>query len=132
MSSTISPLKKLEQYLNDNKIALPDEISSFDDIESSLGGIYSMPGGLKENIEFYMGNSLRVDKSEGQSTVYIALDEYAKEKEDNLPDIFDVLNCAEGCNFGTGCDNMFSHLESNKIMYETKKKAMLKYKKTLA
>ncbi len=47
-----------------------------------------MPGGLKENIEFYMGNSLRVDKSEGQSTVYIALDEYAKEKEDNLPDVF--------------------------------------------
>ncbi len=123
--------KKLEQYLNDNNIALPNEISSFDDIEASLGGIYPMPGGLKENIEFYMGNSLRVDKSEGQSTVYIALDEYAKEKEENLPDIFDVLNCTEGCNYGTGCDNMFSHLETNRIMYETKKKAMLKYNKTL-
>jgi len=122
---------KFVQYLKNNHIALPADGSEFDDIDSSLGGIYSMPGGLKENIEFYMGNSLRIDKSEGQSMVYNALDEYAKEKEENLPVVFDVLNCAEGCNFGTGCNNMLSLLEVNKIMYNTKKKALTKYKKTL-
>jgi methyl-accepting chemotaxis protein/ferredoxin len=122
---------KLQQYLDSNHISLPKEVSSYDDVDSSLGGIYPMPGGLKENIEFYMGNSLRIDKSEGQAIVYHALDEYAKEKEENLPDIFDVLNCAEGCNIGTACDSNISLFQSNRIMHETKKNALSKYKKTM-
>ncbi len=122
---------RLKDYLNKSNMILPDETSSFDDMEASLGSLYSMPGGLKENIEFYMGNSLRIDKSEGQDTVYRRLDEYAEEKRENLPDIFDVLNCTEGCNIGSACDGSLSAVKINKIMDEVRKKAQAKYKKTL-
>jgi iron only hydrogenase large subunit-like protein len=88
---------KLEEYIRSEGIHLPDEEFRFNSIESSLGKIYPMPGGLKENIEYYLGKSLRIDKSEGQGTVYRALDEYAQADGDCLPALFDVLNCPEGC-----------------------------------
>lgn len=122
---------RLKEYLIKNKVVLPPVSSTFDDIEASLGGIYSMPGGLKENIQFYLGNNIRIDKSEGPSTVYNALDEYAKEKKENLPAIFDVLNCSEGCNFGSACDNEASQFKVNKVMDDVRKRAHAKYQMTL-
>ncbi len=121
----------LKEYLDNNKVILPNETSSFDDIEASLGSIYSMPGGLKENIEFYLGKSLRIDKSEGQDTVYRSLDEYALEQQESLPAIFDVLNCSEGCNIGSACDSELSSFKVNKIMDDVRNIAHVKHKKTL-
>lgn len=121
---------KLQQYINDNNICLPEEDFEFDHFKASLGRIYSMPGGLKENIEYYLGKKIRIDKSEGQEVVYKKLDLYAKEKKENLPAVFDVLNCPEGCNRGTACDNSISVFEINKVMDEARHTAMDKYKKT--
>ncbi|MDR0305414.1 MAG: methyl-accepting chemotaxis protein [Chitinispirillales bacterium] len=98
-------IKNFYKYIEQNRITMPKETSGFDHYDAGLGSLYPMPGGLKENIEHYIGKSLRVDKSEGQSVVYKALDEYAKQPRANLPVVFDVLNCAEGCNFGTGCNH---------------------------
>ena len=111
--------KKLLKYIKKNNIALPMKSTEFDSYEAGLGSLYSMPGGLKENVEHYVGKSLRVDKSEGQKVVYNALDEYAKyakRHEAKLPVLFDVLNCSEGCNFGTGCVNEKDIFEVNAKM----------------
>ncbi|MDR2726344.1 MAG: methyl-accepting chemotaxis protein [Candidatus Adiutrix sp.] len=95
--------EKLFAYIEANGIKLPETPSGFDHPESSLGSVYPMPGGLRDNVEFYLGKVLRIDKSEGQRTVYHDLDEYGRQPSKNLPDVFDVLNCGEGCNQGPAC-----------------------------
>jgi iron only hydrogenase large subunit-like protein len=96
-------LQNLLSYIEANRVEFPVQPAGFDHYEAGLGSLYPMPGGLKENVEHYLGKSMRIDKSEGTGTVYHALDEYAKKPLSKLPIIFDVLNCAEGCNMGTGC-----------------------------
>ena len=109
-------LKKLYEYIEENNIVLPQNETGFDHAESSLGRVYSMPGGLKENVELYLGKALRIDKSEGQSIVYKTLDAFAGRRGDCLPAIFDVLNCPEGCNLGTGCAHGRDVFEVNDLM----------------
>ena len=109
-------LKKLYEYLDRKNIVLPQEETGFDHQESSLGCLYSMPGGLKENVELYLGKTLRIDKSEGQEIVYKALQEFSEQSPEFYPAIFDVLNCQEGCNLGTGVPHERSILEVNTIM----------------
>ncbi|MCL2282288.1 MAG: methyl-accepting chemotaxis protein [Fibromonadales bacterium] len=108
--------KKLNEYIKKNHITLPSKSSDFDSYKAGLGSLYSMPGGLKESVEHYIGKSLRVDKSEGPSLVYKALAEYAEQPAAKLPVLFDVLNCTEGCNAGTGCVNDRSIFEINTRM----------------
>jgi len=96
-------IKSFFAYMKKHGISLPLEASGFDNYDAGLGSLYAMPGGLKENVEHYVGKSLRVDKSEG-GHVYKALDAYAQTPPANRPVLFDVLNCPEGCNLGTGCD----------------------------
>jgi hypothetical protein len=83
-----------------------------------LGSLFPMPGGLKENVEHYLGKSIRIDKCEGISVVFKALDDYAKKSESKLPLLFDVLNCAEGCNLGTGCKHDKDLFDMNTAMDE--------------
>jgi hypothetical protein len=113
-------LKKLYEYIKAHGIILPNEVSGFDHPESSLGCLYSMPGGLRENVELYLGKALRIDKSEGQSIVYHTLDEFAKKHGRDLPVVFDVLNCPEGCNLGTGCAHERDVFQVNAIMDEAR------------
>jgi uncharacterized protein YoxC len=109
-------LKRLYEYIKARGIMLPNEESGFDHPDSSLGCLYSMPGGLKENVELYLGKALRIDKSEGQNIVYRALDEFAGKHGNDLPVVFDVLNCPEGCNLGTGCAHDRDVFKVNAIM----------------
>ena len=97
--------KSFSEYIRNHRVSFPKEASGFDNYDAGLGSLYPMPGGLKENVEHYIGKSLRVDKSEGQSMVYKALDAYSKKPRSQLPVLFDVLNCPEGCNLGTGCSH---------------------------
>jgi NAD-dependent dihydropyrimidine dehydrogenase PreA subunit len=108
--------KKLNEFMKNNRVMLPMDSSGFDNYEAGLGSIYAMPGGLKECVEHYVGKKLRIDKSEGPSIVYGALDEYVKQPATKLPIVFDVLNCAEGCNAGTGCDTHMDVFEINTKM----------------
>ena len=93
---------EMRQYLDKNNIELPEEETGFDHYDSGIGSLYPMPGGLKENIEFYMGKKFRISRSEG-SKVYKDLDDYINTPEGLMPEIFDVLNCSGGCNMGTAC-----------------------------
>jgi len=116
--------KKLEEYVVRNCIDLPDEPSCYDHLQSGLGSVYSYPGGLKENVEFFLGKTLRVDKSEGQSVVYNALDMFGKADPENWPVVFDVLNCPEGCNLGTGVFHDRNMFEVGTAMEKARKEAL--------
>lgn len=108
--------KKLFDYIQKNNVQLPVDSTDFDHYEASMGKLFAQPGGLKENVEFYIGQVIRIEKSEGQNIVYKNLDAYAQEDPENLPAVFDVLNCPEGCNQGTGCAHEKSIFEINRIM----------------
>ena len=113
-------LKKLFEYIRENGIELPQKTTKFDNPESAYGKLYSMPGGLKENLEFYFGKSVRVDQAEGQGVVYESLEEFSHAPERFLPPVFDVLNCAEGCNIGTGVEHNIDRFEAHFCMNESR------------
>ena len=94
--------RKLEEYIARSGGSLPAETGDYDHPQTWPGSTYSYPGELKEKVEFFLGSALRVDKSEGPSVVYKALDKFVKDQPLNWPMVFDVLNCCEGCNLGTG------------------------------
>ena len=77
-----------------------------DEIEYGLGSIYPMPGGLKENVYWLLGEDALVRQMEGESHMY----EYLKRNKDRLksgnnPYLFvDALNCTNGCLYGPGVD----------------------------
>jgi len=112
----------LRNYLRQNKIELPEEETDFDSDESGLGSIFPMPGGLKENIEFFTGREISVDRGEG-SAVYKMLEEYTETPEESLPKVFDVLNCQDGCNIGTACTHSFNIFKINREMDVRRKAA---------
>jgi iron only hydrogenase large subunit-like protein len=114
----------LEEYIKRNNIKLPEKGRGYDHIDSSLGSVFSMPGGLKENVEFILGKELRVDKCEGQNVVYKALNIFSQEDKINLPAIFDVLNCGEGCNKGSGCNHDKTMFEIDAAMDRARKNAI--------
>ena len=120
-------LKKLFKYIRDNGIELPQKSSGFDHPESAFGRLYSMPGGLKENVEFYFGKQVRVDQAEGQSMVYKALEAFSRERDAYLPAIFDVLNCPEGCNLGTGVEHNVSRFVTHTIMDKGRQAVLQEY-----
>jgi PAS domain S-box-containing protein len=119
---------KLLSYLEDNSIELPEEETGFDHMESGLGSIFPMPGGLKENIEFFLGDKLHITKAEGYN-IYEKLDKYAETEKELLPEIFDVLNCLEGCNVGPAASRNKSLFEIEKTMNKRKKAVTEKHKK---
>ena len=118
-SITFSTLK---DYLDSKKIVFPEEETDFDSDESSLGSIFPMPGGLKENIEFFTDKEISVDRAEGES-VFKILDEYADSPIELRPRVFDVLNCADGCNMGTACTHSSNIFKINREMDARRKAA---------
>ena len=113
---------KLLDYLKSNGTELPEEEADFDHDESGLGSLFPMPGGLKENIEYFLGKKLHIAKAEGFD-VYEKLDQYAITPEYFLPDLFDVLNCADGCNLGSAYSHDRNVFEIDKTMNDTRRKA---------
>ena len=77
-----------------------------DEIEYGLGSIYPMPGGLKENVYWFLGESVFIRQIEGEKHMYHYLEQnknrIAKEQTPYL--FIDALNCSSGCIYGTGCD----------------------------
>lgn len=78
-----------------------------DEIEYGLGSIYPMPGGLKENVYWFLGESVFIRQIEGEKHMYQYL-ELNKDKiaRGKTPYLFiDALNCSSGCIYGTGCES---------------------------
>ena len=78
-----------------------------DEIEYGLGSIYPMPGGLKENVYWLLGEDALVRQMEGEHHMY----EYLRRNKDRIKNgrtgylFIDALNCTNGCLYGTGVDN---------------------------
>jgi signal transduction histidine kinase/CheY-like chemotaxis protein/HPt (histidine-containing phosphotransfer) domain-containing protein/ferredoxin len=119
---------KLLEYLEKNNITLPDTQTEFEHDESGLGSLFPTPGGLKENIEYYMGGNLHIATAEGFN-VYQKIDKYAQTPPELLPEIFDVLNCIDGCNIGPACSRGRNVFEIEKKMHKKRKRATSLHKK---
>ncbi len=96
---------RLVAYLKDNPASGAGTYE--DEIEYGLGSIYPMPGGLKENVYWLLGEDALVRQMEGEHHMY----DYLKRNKDRIkngrtPYLFvDALNCTNGCLYGTGVDN---------------------------
>ncbi len=77
-----------------------------DEIEYGLGSIYPMPGGLKENVYWLLGNEVFIRQIEGEKKMYHYLEKNADRiKGGRTPYLFvDALNCENGCICGTATD----------------------------
>ena len=77
-----------------------------DEIEYGLGSIYPMPGGLKENVYWFLGEDVFIRQIEGEKHMYHYLESNKKQiAESKTPYAFiDALNCSMGCLYGTGCE----------------------------
>ncbi len=90
------------------------DLSSYhasDEIDYGLGSIYPMPGGLKENVEHFLGKENLVRQIEGECHVYDYLKLYLNRirNHQRLPLLVDALNCSQGCNFGTATASKLTH-----------------------
>ena len=101
--------KNIIKYLEENNINLNEYTEcEFDNEDAGLGKIYSLPGGLRENI-LARKKDLSITQVEGHQEFidYIKLlVKYDKENRE-MPNVIDVLNCPNGCNLGTAnCSEM--------------------------
>ncbi|MCR5301946.1 MAG: 4Fe-4S dicluster domain-containing protein [Lachnospiraceae bacterium] len=94
----------LVKYLKDNPVSGYKPFT--DEIEYGLGSIYPMPGGLKENVYWLLGEDALVRQMEGEHHMYEYLERNRdKIKSSRFPYLFiDALNCTNGCLYGPGVD----------------------------
>lgn len=77
-----------------------------DEIEYGLGSIYPAPGGLKENVRWFLGDDAQVRQMEGEKRMY----HYLEQNKDKIAKgavkylLLDALNCESGCIYGTGIE----------------------------
>ncbi len=96
--------KRLVEYLKKNPVSGATPYK--DEIEYGLGSIYPMPGGLKENVYWLLGEDALVRQMEGEHHMY----EYLQRNKELLKCgrssylFVDALNCTNGCLYGTGTE----------------------------
>lgn len=116
----------LMNYLKESSINLDDyNEEEFDGIASFLGDIYSIPGGLKENI-LARTKEISITQVEGHNEFIEYLNEYfGKSNDKSKTHIIDILNCPDGCNIGTAnCSSynkyqikdIFKNIKDSKLM----------------
>ncbi len=92
-----------------------------DEIEYGLGSVYPQPGGLRENVEHFLGRDVMVRQIEGEKHAYHFLEVYAERVKSGkkLPFMVDALNCAGGCIYGTATDP--ANADNDDILFEIHK-----------
>lgn len=119
----------LMEYLRKHPVeAAPAE----DEIGVGLGSIYPMPGGLKENVYWFLGEDIFIRQIEGERKTYEFLGDYKERVLHNkeLPFLVDALNCEKGCLYGTAVEPEIARTED--VLFEMskiKKKSRNKGKK---
>lgn len=95
-----------------------------DELEYGLGSVYPMPGGLKENVEHFLGKKVFVRQIEGEEHAYSFLRDYASrmKRGGELPFLVDALNCGSGCLYGTGTENRPEN--GDRVLFEVQNKRM--------
>ncbi len=113
--------KRLMEILKAENINFNNYEEVDDELLNGLGSIYPMPGGLRENVENFIGYDEFVRQVEGEAHAYDYLDNYKQTitKIDQQPILVDILNCSQGCNYGTGTE--FRHSHNDNILLEISK-----------
>ncbi len=90
----------LMSYVHENDIKGDLEHS---EIEYGLGSFYPAPGGLSENVRWFLGDQVYIRQIEGEKKLYEWLHKNERRiKNDETPFLFiDALNCENGCLCGT-------------------------------
>ncbi len=104
---TFSKLKRhIERLCVDLSMFPPRE---FEGMPSGVGLVYSRPGGLRETVRV-TNEDIWIRQIESAKRVYPYLHEYLARRAEGrpLPGLVDALNCAGGCNLGTGTDRDIS------------------------
>lgn len=88
------------------------------EIEYGLGSFYPTPGGLAENVKWFLGDDIFIRQVEGEKHLYEWLHQNTDRiKNDKTPFLFiDALNCEKGCICGTAVDNEKS--KTDDALYE--------------
>lgn len=119
-------MEHLRQFFVENNVRLPEvKIYSefeFDGSQGLEGAIYPKPGGLMSNILTHAPN-LNVITSEGTEKLYHDMETYSQLKESEKPDLFDVLNCGDGCNGGPATGVHYQRFAMNNIMHDVEQYA---------
>lgn len=114
-------MEHLHKYLKVNSVDIPSvKIYSdfeFDDYQGLEGAIYPKPGGMMTNLLLH-DPTLNIITSEGPDRLYDELNRYVHQKEKERPDVFDVLNCRNGCNGGPAIGVEYERFAMNDIMHD--------------
>ena len=87
-------------------------------IEYGMGSLFPKPGGLKEKMEYYLGAEASVIQVDGERRVYNYLSYFTgRINKQALPALLDILNCHDGCIYGTGTE--FHRINNDDIAYQT-------------
>ena len=99
------------------------DLCSYPEVEeaigSGMGSLLPKSGGLKENIEYYLGAEAAVIQVEGERHVYHYLYHFADRvngQHEFIPTLLDTLNCFGGCTHGTGTE--FHKINNDDIAYQ--------------
>lgn len=119
-------MEHLRQFFEKNKVLLPEiKVYSefeFDGSQGLEGAIYPKPGGLMSNILAH-APELNVITSEGTASLYHDMETYSTLRESEKPDLFDVLNCEDGCNGGPATGVHYQRFAMNNIMHDVEQHA---------
>lgn len=119
-------MEHLRCYFEENGVKLPEvKIFSefeFDGKQGLEGAIYPKPGGLMSNILTH-APGLNVITSEGTESLYHDMETYSELREQDKPDLFDVLNCGDGCNGGPATGVHYQRFAMNNIMHDVEQYA---------
>lgn len=98
--------EKLMEYVIENDL-YGDSVA--DEIEFGIGTFFPISGGLKENISWYLGEDIYVRQIEGEDKLYeyIEYNKHVLEMGDVPYLFFEMLNCSNGCLYGTGCEQIY-------------------------
>ena len=91
---------KLIEYVNRHNIGNEDGFEGFD---AGLGTYYPAPGGLADNMKWFLGDDTSVRVVSGKTYLYDRLRKNAKKLTRDVQPfvLYDALNCREGCLEGT-------------------------------
>lgn len=126
-------MEHMRDYFKENNVDLPQiKVFSefeFDDNIGLEGAIYPRPGGLMKNLLIH-NPDLQIITSEGTERLYEDLNLYSEQKRKDLPTVFDVLSCKDGCNGGPATGVNYHCFAMNNIMYDVEQYAKNVRRKT--
>ncbi|MCL2854401.1 MAG: methyl-accepting chemotaxis protein [Defluviitaleaceae bacterium] len=120
--------KALMERIRDQRINLSSYPEVDDEIDYGMGALYPKPGGLKDNVAYYMGPETFVLQVEGEHLAYDYLRKYrdlSRKDSSSMPVLVDILNCEKGCIEGTATE--FRHSNGNSIAYQSNLMRTKKY-----